>query len=204
MFKAIPFEAQENRFGRRRCGAAALTMVYRSFGIATDRETIGLELDGYESNLNRARTFHLSRNAVEHGLAAIPCRLRNPWKFLITGISDDLRIILNHRIRSDSPFGHFTVLIDANKNNETICVHDPQLGPNRTLSKAELLELWTPHGTDDEITGRVAVLISNEPSNEALCKKCENRFSLKPFERYFKDSIQTVFCPWCDALQSLS
>ena len=196
----IPFESQINRPGRRRCGAATLLMVYRSFGMAIDQETIGEELDGYEPNFNRARTFHLSRNALEYGLAAIPCRLREPWTFLSDIDPHLFRIILNHRIHFDSPLGHYTVFLDANVKDETILFHDPQLGPEQMLTKDALLELWTPWGDYCEITGNIAVLISKDGEKDVVCKKCGNPFAFKPFEQDADFRFQTVFCPWCDAV----
>lgn len=177
-------------------------MVYRSFGLPIDLKTIAVELERYESKLNRAKTFHLSRNAVEHGLAAIPCRLRDPWRF-VTEIFEPqhFRLILNHRIRPDSPLGHYSVFLGANIENKTVCVHDPQSGPERIMTKTELLDLWTPFGENCEITGNIAVLVSENVTNDVVCVKCGERFSLQPFAWPGKNSFKTVFCPWCDRKQ---
>ena len=154
---SIPFEPQINRPGYRCCGAAALTMVLRSFGLDADQETVQKKIAGYDPNSRCSRSFHLSRCALEYGLAAIPCRLQDPWSILTN--PGDIRLILNHRVRPESPLGHYTVFLSANESDETVYVHDPQFGPNRQLTKLELLELWTPKGDDCEITGSIAVLV---------------------------------------------
>lgn len=190
MTSGIPFEPQRNGPGRRRCAAAALTMIYRSFGRTADSGEIDAEL---VSGTPSIPTFHLARHALKRGLSALPCRLRDPWEFL-RHAPGDIRVVLNHRIRPDSPLGHFTVFLELDPEKETVRIHDPQFGPDRSIEKAALLELWTPTGKNDEITGNVAVLFAERAgANPRICPRCGGAFD--PFE---PSVFRTVFCPRCD------
>jgi len=186
----------ERQCGQGRCGAATLVMIYRSFGLAADQETVWNELQGYSTG--RTRTFHLARNALEHALSAIVVRVREPAAFLSADLSP-IRLIPVCRICHDSTKGHFSLFLGTDLISQTVTLHDPQFGPHRTVSRAEFLELWTPHGTGDEITRNVAVLIAESRNAASACWECSQTFFLDPLLPFADDTFETMFCPYCDA-----
>lgn len=207
-----PYESQRNRGPGRRCGAAALAMVYRNFGIEIDGETLWDELcrdaKKPESSVSvPIRTLHLARNARSRGLAALPCRLRDPWGFLERLFSNEnarnLRVVLNHRLREDSPLGHFTVPAGVDPGGETLFVHDPLFGPDRPLSRREILSLWTPRGPDCEISGNIVLLVAQEFSRSVSCPRCECLFGWPTFLLENPELFLRRFCPNCDAAAPL-
>jgi len=148
----------------RRCGAAALCMVLQDFGVNVSQERIW---DAIKTPVPskpgefRTETYRLAAFAREHGVDAIVGRFREPFAFLEQLCCEQgYRLILNHRLRADSPLGHFTVFVKTEKTAEgqMIILHDPQKGPNRQISQAELAELWKPMGQNSEISGNVGVL----------------------------------------------
>jgi len=167
------FERQVPSLVERRCGAAALCMVLRDFGINVTQEQIWEEIKTpvapSKPNEFRIETFRLATFARKYGLDAIVGRLRKPLAFLENlRCEQGYRLILNHRVRQDSPQGHFTVFVKTGKTGtgeQTILLHDPQQGPNRRISATELADLWQPTGQNCEITGNVAVLLCRTDSD---------------------------------------
>lgn len=203
------FEYQIEKPGKRCCGAAAICMVLRCFSVLADQETIWDRLQELSFGLNRAKTFHLARLALEYGLSALPVRLKNPWQTLeiVDFLQDnEIRVVLNHRVRNDSPKGHYSVFVGMDPNNETVRLHDPQFGPNRRFAKDELLRFWMPlknvPETENEITGNVAVLFAQRGKQTTTCPKCENAYFYEPFQFLNRKSpFSAVFCPFCDCKQ---
>ena len=185
----------ERQFGKRRCGAATLVMVYRSFGLATDQETLWNELQSYSAEKTRTRSFHLAQNALEHGFSAVVVRVCEPASFLLADFSQ-ARMIPVCRMRRDSGKGHFSLFLGTD--GQTVSLHDPMFGPNRSLDFAEFLELWTPRSTGDEITRNVAVLITVSRNEPMVCPTCSETFSLAPLRFFDGEAFETMFCPYCD------
>ncbi len=163
----------------RRCGAAALVMVYRAWNIHVTQEHVWQELCQDAKGLatdSAIRTLHLARHATRSGLCAVACRMKKPWEFLtryfaaqhVTGCArTDSQIILNHRLSLDSVKGHFTVPVAFQSHEKKLTVHDPQFGAFLPKTKSEMLELWQPK-TDhlgntipgNEITGNIVLIVS--------------------------------------------
>jgi len=195
-------EIYETQHGKRRCGTATLVMIYRSFGLSVDQETVWKELQSYSAGKARTRTFHLARNALEHGLSAVVVRIRNPKSFLLSGFfqSQEVRMIPVCRIRRDSGLGHFSLFLETDGVTQTVSLHDPLFGPNRSVDLADFLELWVPCGADDEITKNIAVLIAESRNTVTACSACSRTFYLDPL-RCSECTLQifeTMFCPFCD------
>ena len=185
----------EHQLGERRCGAATLVMVYRSFGLTFDQETLWNELQRYSVEKTRTRTFHLARNTLEHGFSAVVVRVREPAAFLSADFSQ-VRMIPVCRTRRNSGKGHFSLFLGAD--DQTVSLHDPLFGPNRSLDLAEFLELWTPRSTDDEITRNIAVLIAESRNEPTVCPMCSKTFFLDPLRFFDGEALETMFCPYCD------
>ncbi len=215
----IPYERQTDPMSNRMCGAAALCMVYRSFGISCSQAEVAAGLTGPwpAANLG-ARTYLLAQNALANGLSAIVMRARDPLATLKACHNRSLRVILNHRPRPESTNGHFTVLVDFA--GDHVVVHDPLAGPNTRILQSDLLKLWQPLGGASEITGNVLVVLARDQQSAAPCRGCGNpiretttcpgcgqSIALRPAAVLgcMSDSCperawETLFCPLCDAV----
>lgn len=183
----IPYESQTDTQTNRDCGAACLSMVYRSFGKEVSREELWLAI----AELNRfgsvSSTTHLMvREALTRGFAAVAVQARYPLQALRVCRDAGIRAILNHRFSPESPAGHYTVLVDIDENS--VVVHDPFFGPSRRLSHAELLELWQPFFSNSEIAGDMLIGIAAEPQPVAVCAFCHTPLP------------EAVECPKCRKL----
>jgi hypothetical protein len=168
---AIPFEAQQDTPAERRCGAAALCMVYRSFGLACTQAEVWQEIARPDSLGNRcARTYLLAQDALRRGLAALVVQADDAWQTLRACAAPGLRVILNHRIAPDSTAGHYSVLVGFG--DEYALVHDPRRGPGRRLGREELLALWRPFRARSEITGQVLAAFADGSPPVAACPSC--------------------------------
>lgn len=158
--------------GERRCGAAALAMVYASLGIAVPQAEIWQAVaEPNRQGVRTARTYRLARHALEHGLAAVVFQAAQPWEVLRHCWEHEIRVILNHRLRSDSRLGHFSVL--AGIGSEEVLLHDPQFGPAQRRTRAELLRLWLPTAGESEIVGNVLVAVAPRVACDAVCPQCQ-------------------------------
>jgi len=180
----IPYEKQDDPQTHRGCGAACLSMVYRSFG----KEVPQAEIWPLIAKKNRfgsiASTTHLmALHAVTQGLSAVIIQARHPLQVLRLSREGGIRAILNQRARADVSTGHYTVLVDIDAGN--VMVHDPALGPSRRMSFAELLQLWQPNSAASEIAGNVVIGIAAEPVAFPACEFCHTKIPPK------------VDCPRC-------
>ena len=110
----IPFEKQHPGTDHRMCGAAALSMVYRSLDLSCSQQ----EAWGEVAQLDRtgrlaAMTHLLARDATRRGLAAVVVQATDPWAILGRAVAGEVRVILNHRLKTESSWGHYTVLVDV-------------------------------------------------------------------------------------------
>lgn len=166
----IPYERQSDPQTNRTCGAACLSMVYRSFGREVAQAQIWPAIAKPNQSGRLASTTHLmARDALSRGLGAVAIQARRPLQALHVCRQGGLRAILNHRLRPDTPTGHYTVLVDID--DTRVAVHDPLLGPARVLSHAELLELWQPR-PGSEIAGYVLIAIAATPPVAGPCPRC--------------------------------
>jgi hypothetical protein len=121
---------------------------------------------------NLSSSTHLMvADAQSRGFAAIAIQARYPLVALLNCRENGIRAILNHRLRSDGPAGHYSVLLDVDA--ESVVLHDPFYGPQRRVPHAELLELWQPRFANSEIVGNVLVGIAARPAAVPKCPLCE-------------------------------
>jgi Peptidase C39 family len=168
---AIPYEKQSDPESNRTCGAACLSMVYRSLG----KEVPQAEIWPTIAKVNRfgslASTTHLmAQDALTRGFAAVVIQARYPLQVLRQCRDSGVRAILNHRLKKDSPAGHYTVFVDID--DKSVTLHDPFFGPAQRLSHAELLDLWHPRLPNAEISGHVLIGIAAQTSAGAECWLC--------------------------------
>ena len=184
--ETIPFEEQEHTTADRMCGAASLCMVYRSFGNGGSQRRIWERIARPDREGKRAaRTNLLAVNALHHGLSAVVVRASAPWQTLVKCAAGGVRVVLNHRLAADSPLGHYTVLVKIQDRH--VVLHDPQFGPNRRLTRDELLDLWRPINGRCEIVGHILVAIVQPNEDSAACGLCGTA------------APKSVFCPGCNS-----
>ena len=168
---ASPYERQSDPQSSRSCGAACLSMVYRSLGKPVAQDKIWPAISKPNQFGSLASTTHLMvRDALNQGFAAIAVQARHPLQVLRLCREFGIRGIVNHRLQRDVPTGHYSVLVDVDE--RTVLLHDPFTGPSRRLSHAELLELWQPQAGKSEILGNVLIGIATEPPPAAPCQFC--------------------------------
>lgn len=165
---SIPYEAQERPDG---CAAAALAMVYRSFGIACAQAELWPRVTASVRGVPRGKTHLIGRDALSRGLSAVVVRPASPWEALRECANDSVRVILHHRISTAEPSGHYSVL--AGIDETSLRLHDPLHGPDRRLGREEFLALWSPSRHGREVVGHVLVAISDRPG-ECICLYCHS------------------------------
>jgi hypothetical protein len=167
----IPYERQIDPTSNRMCGAAALSMVYRSFGMTASQLELAPRLRGTGSSGSLAARSHLlAQHALDLGLSALVLRAKAPLRTLEECHEHGLRVILNHRPHRESPNGHFTVLVDVA--GDSIVVHDPLAGPSTRILHDDLLELWQPLSGLSEITGNVMIVLAKDQPPAGPCPEC--------------------------------
>jgi peptidase C39-like protein len=213
----IPFEKQHRDKGHRMCGAAALSMVYRSLDLSCSQQEAWGEVARRDRHGRLvARTHLLARDAIRRGLAAVVVQVADPWPVLGRALAAEVRVILNHRLEVGSSSGHYTVLVDID--DEHVTLHDPRLGPSRRIQRSEFLDLWRPGGDPSEIVGHVLVGIETrselrwdctecgtEVPRSVACPDCGATIRLRPVpvlgcirEDCSNRVWRRVFCPECD------
>jgi hypothetical protein len=211
----LPYERQVNTLSPRMCGAAALCMVYRSFGLACSQEEVWPAIAA--GSRSRARTYMLCADALRRGFAAVTLQVRHALGLLRAVLEQEVRVILNHRQSLNSRGGHYSVLVGMDE--EGLAIHDPWLGPARWLEQAEWLKLWRPGRGNTEVRGNLAVFIGPLAAEswrcrvctrvvppQLSCPTCRKEIPLRPSLVLgcldFNCPQRTwdlLFCPWCDA-----
>jgi Papain-like cysteine protease AvrRpt2 len=167
----IPYEKQADAQSNRMCGAASLSMVYRSFGQAVAQADVWPKI----AKVNRAgsltaATHLMAKDALHRGFAALAVQAKHPLQTLRLCQDHGIRAILNHRLREDGPAGHYTVLVGVD--GDQVVVHDPYFGPARAIPPAALLDLWRPRFLNAEIVGHVLIGIAAQPAPLPPCALC--------------------------------
>ena len=182
---AIPYEKQFDMQASRTCGAACLSMVYRSLGQEVSQQLIWPLIAKKNIYGSIASTTHLmAADAVTRGFSAVAIQARHPLQALRVCRDTGIRAILNHRLQPDSPAGHYTVFVDLDDTN--VKVHDPFFGPSRRVAHDVFLDLWQPRLPKSEIVGNFLIGIAAGESKEvAPCETCHTPF------------VKRVQCPRC-------
>jgi hypothetical protein len=193
---SIPYERQNHAEGTRQCGAACLSMVYRSF----DKVVPQLEIWRAIARVDRfggmgARTHLMAQDALGRGFQAMAVQTSQPITALRKCCDSGVRVILNHSLEAGKPAGHYSVLLSVDEKN--VYVHDPQAGPSREISHADLLRLWAPQGPESEIAGYVMIAIGapgEHPALKTACPRCKAPVLVPP------DEVRACIniCPSCD------
>jgi len=199
------------------CGAAALSMAYRSLDLScSQQEAWGEIAQSDRHGRLAAKTHLLARDAIRRGLAAVVVQVTDPWAVLGRAAAGEVRVILNHRLSLGSSSGHYTILVDVD--DAQVTLQDPRFGPFRRIARSEFLDLWRPGSDPSEIVGHVLVGLETsstlrrdctecgaEVPAQATCPKCGATIRLRPVAvlgciRADCDNRvwRRVFCPECD------
>jgi hypothetical protein len=219
----IAYETQLDPQNSRMCGAACLSMVYRSLGKPVSQLEIWPAIAKRNHLGSVASTTHLmALDALNRGFSALAFQARHPLHALKLCQTLGAQVILNHRSSREAQTGHYSVLVDMDDNN--VFVHDPSLGPSRRLSHGELMELWQPGQTNSEIIGNVLIAIAaaeapvpagcefcRTPMPPAVeCPRCKRPVGLRPGgvlgcigEACIARIWNYVCCPACDWMWTL-
>ncbi len=182
---AVPYEKQFDMQASRTCGAACLSMVYRSFGQEVPQRTIWPLIAKKNIYGSIASTTHLmAADAVTRGFSAVAIQARHPLQALRVCRDAGIRAILNHRLQPDSPAGHYTVFVDIDSTN--VKLHDPYFGPSRRVTHDVFLDLWQPRLPNSELVGNFLIGIAAAESKDVPpCETCHTPF------------VKVVQCPRC-------
>lgn len=179
------YEMQKSAETNRMCGAAALSMVYRSLGKTISQSEIWPRIAKPDSHGTMySRSYLLCADALNQGFHSIIIKAKDPVNVLKLCNDNSVRVILNHRLRPDSSLGHYTVLFDIS--SRFVIVNDPQFGPKRKILHQVIRDLWLPKGDNCEITGNILIAISKKPCDKTNCCLCN---------AIIPDSIE---CPNCN------
>jgi len=164
----ISFEAQPR--SSRRCGAACVAMVLRSFKKMAKQGPIWAQLrEAGPLGKQHIRSISVARYLTMRKLVTTVIRVKDVPKAVRTIAATELRTILVHHREAGSNEGHFTVLLSAT--DDDVVVHDPFVGPSRRIRFAELEQLMTPSAAGDEISPRIFITVS-EHAAHGLCHRC--------------------------------
>ena len=193
------------------CGAAALTMVYQAVGVPCDQLAVWQRVaEEIRPGVRASRTHRLALDALQQGLPAVTLQAEEPVAALRHLLENDTRVILNHRLDSQSHLGHYTVLLGLDEHE--IEIHDPYHGPNRILPWPEFAELWGPPNQQSEIVGHILVAIGSalagsrgpELPPSPTCPRCSQPVPRGPASTWDSDAARRErlwkrrFCPHCD------
>lgn len=219
----IPYERQSDPEAGRTCGAACLSMVYRSFGKDVPQTEIWPAISKPNQFGSLASTTHLmTQDVLNRGLSAVAIQARHPLQALRLCHEGKIRAILNHRLQPDVGTGHYTVMVDLDDNS--VVLHDPYFGPSQRVSAAELNALWQPRFPNAEIVGNVLIAIASDPPPppacqfchtviplSAVCPRCRKPINLRPAAvlgcinpRCIARMWNYICCPACDFMLDAS
>src|SRR5487761_2700099 len=217
----IPYEKQIDPQNKRGCGAACLSMVYKSFGKDVPQASVWPLIAKPNRFGAISSTTHLmALHAMSQGLSALAVQARHPIQALGLCRDAGIRVILNHRLEPGTQAGHYTVFVDMD--DKSVVLHDPFFGPARRVSHAELLELWQPSSPNSEIVGNIMIGIAAAPPPVPACEfchttipplvdcpKCGKTMAMAPAALLgcVRDGCiarmwNYLACPWCDSLFS--
>lgn len=173
----IPYERQEDS---RKCGAAALCMVYGSFGQKVKQADVWPRISTDQWS---ARSHLLAKDALSRGYAAVTLQASRPDVALARCCNDGIPAILNHRLHPSSRQGHYSVLVGQSRSG--VLLHDPYHGPARMLSHQQFGQLWNWEIGGREVAGNILVAVAPAPQSSAPCPACGTSMP------------QSVDCPDC-------
>lgn len=207
----IPFYPQINPYA---CGAACLQMAYESLGIIREQAQIWASVQTFPYR-SGAPMQRMVQHAIGVGLDAMTIQARDPWTAAIHCANAGIRLIVNQRPNPDASIGHFTLL--ANAADDEAVLFDPMFGMPRTVTKSQMLGMWTSR-TGDRNPGSMLIALRRPDMlahrcagclaplrMECKCPGCLQTVRLAPpsilqcTEGCERRNWKTVYCPHCDS-----
>lgn len=133
---AVPFVPQSTDT----CGAAALTMVLRYWGIAASHDAIAQAL--VEKELHGIRGSRLTAWARERGLTAIA--YEGDMAQLRDFVGKGRPLVVAWKLSRDS--FHDVVVVGFDDDRGEVIVHDPAVGAGRGVAEREFEQRWAGAG----------------------------------------------------------
>lgn len=204
----------ERQINDRACGAAALAMAYRTFGIQIAQEDVWRRLSPDGTGI---RTQQIVADARKNGLHALALQARSPWDALRRCIDSSLLVIVNHRPNRSSSLGHFSVVSAIA--DDYLFLHDPNDGPDRVVPQSRFLEMWSRESYQSQIAGQALVAIGERSTSDDWkcrrcaadirptieCSSCRTIYAPEPFAAIgcmrlscTERTWLRIFCPDCD------
>lgn len=210
------YEPQLRAENHRMCGAAALAMAYRNCDLSVDQPEIWNQISEPFQGKFRARTCLMASDAIARELACLTIQTHQPWKILRQCWRNNIAVVLNHRVGTNSTEGHYSVL--AGCGDHSILINDPLQGPEIELSHEDFQKLWLPNSPESEISGNILLAIARRDEQPSLwchcdrpledfvnCNHCGFQIPLQPalalgcWNRNCPDrNWWRLFCPNCD------
>ena len=128
----VPFEGQANPQLFRGCGAACLSMVYKSFGKDVEQSAIWPLIAKPNRFGAVSSTTHLmALHAQSQGFSAMAIQSRHPVETLRRCREAGIRTILNHRLNMTSRPTGITACWSTRGRKKPLLCTDPLQGPSR-------------------------------------------------------------------------
>ncbi|MCH8931751.1 MAG: hypothetical protein IH923_01635 [Nitrospinae bacterium] len=217
----IPYKEQQVTPGSRRCGAASLVMVFRSFNKRCSQNDLWTKIKAPDGNDGfYGKSHKLCLIALQKGLFSLCIFVKDPIETLRLCQKYSIRAILGHRVNGRSLEGHFTVFTKIKGNS--VFVNDPALGvsrgKNRKIPSSEILELMD--GSGPELPKNLLLIFANKSFddfqcstcskpvlNSINCLNCSNQIFLQPaivigclVPTCPSSMIEGLVCPHCDTV----
>src|SRR5512140_3387987 len=91
----IPYERQEDLQTNRMCGAASLSMIYRSFGETVPQAEIWSRISKHNRSGSLASTTYLmAQDALGRGFSALAIQVKHPLQVLRLCRENGIRVVL--------------------------------------------------------------------------------------------------------------
>lgn len=213
--KNFPHEFQESTYG---CGAAALTMVYKSLGLKVtqkevlERVVFTVDQDTGEQSCS---THRMVLDSLLRRFETLHVRAINPIDMLKACQKHSVRAVTHERAGPNRLVGHATAFLGID--DHFVWQHCSALGPFRPIRHNDLLEVMAPLGVSDIGWGNWITLISNpfvvkrscklcgiEIPEWVTCPECKKSFELKPSAPLgcFQEDCSgrawlDISCPYC-------
>ncbi|MCX5666650.1 MAG: C39 family peptidase [Candidatus Omnitrophica bacterium] len=204
----IPYVKQKPNM----CGAACLSMAYKSFGEDYTQDEIfeftatPCIVDGKNRPTNPI--YKMAQDPLNRGYHAIAIQAKDPMVFfqLFSTIKDRIRVIVSMVPGVGVHGSHLMLLIDANEKD--LVFHDPDKCPSYHLTREKFIKKWVSFGliaiSKDAPKAYSCPVCGGSVPDNVTCPKCDKSIPLEPKEVLgcVNDECSgkmwtLLFCPYC-------
>ncbi len=172
------------------CGAASLSMVYKSFGEDYTQDEIfeftatPCIVDGKNKPTNPI--YKMAQDPINRGYYAIAIRIKDPIEFfnLFSKIKDRVRVIVSLVPGVGVSASHLMPLIDAN--DKDLVFNDPGKCPSYHLTREKFLKKWRSYSLvaicKDVTKAYACPVCGRSIPDNVTCSQCGKGIPLEPKE----------------------